>query len=179
VNTKEKPGLICCESWPLACFGLNLEPVVERPFHEVVTALAVAWALIALVTQFCLQAKIFSSALKYVTTACDMTLLTLVVLAGDGPRSAMVVGFFLIIALATLRLRIGLMWFATAGSLLGYLVVLCCATWFLPADRDLSVPRYEQLITLAAIAIEGVILGQVVRQVGRVAADYARRIEQA
>jgi hypothetical protein len=158
--------------------GLSIDATSSHRYHVIVTALAAAWALIALATLFCLQAKIFSSALKYLTTGCDVVLLTMIVLVGDGARSAMLVGYFLILALATLRFRIRLVWFATALCWLGYLVVLGCCKWYAPAQRDLSVPRYEQLIMLAALALEGIILGQVVRQVSRIAADYARRIEQ-
>ncbi len=159
--------------------GLNIDPTSDRRFHVIVTALAVAWSLIALVTLFCLRARIFSAALKYLTTGADVALLTLVVVAGDGPRSAMLVGYFLIIALATLRFRLGLVWYASGFSLLGYLIVLGCCKWFPQPERDLTVPRYEQLIMIAALVLEGVILGQVVRQVRRVAADYARRLARA
>lgn len=130
----------------------------------------------ALATLFCLRARIFSSALKYLTTGCDVVLLTMVVLVGDGPQSAMLAGYFLIIALATLRFRLGLIWYASGLSLAGYLVVLGCCKWYPRPERDLTVPRYEQLIMIAALALEGIILGQVVRQVRRIAADYCRRI---
>jgi hypothetical protein len=167
----------------LSYYGLHLgwlqfEATSDRRFHIIVTGLAAAWAMMALVTLFCLRGRIFPGALKYVTTTCDVVLLTMILTVGDGPRSAMVVGYFLVIALATLRFRLQLVWCATLGSLLGYLVVLGYAKWYAPAGRDLSVPRYTQLILLASLALEGLMLGQVIRRVRQLATDFARRIQR-
>jgi hypothetical protein len=41
----------------------------------------------------------------------------------------------------------------------------------------LTVPRYEQLTLLVALALTGVILGQVVRRVRALADDFRRRLE--
>jgi hypothetical protein len=57
----------------------------------------------------------------------------------------------------------------------GYLALLGYAKWF--ADRDLRVPRYHQIILLLALALTGVVLGQVIRRVRRIAEEYAARIE--
>jgi hypothetical protein len=53
--------------------------------------------------------------------------------------------------------------------LLGYV------KWY--SGRDLNVPRYHELIFLLALAISGVILGQVIRRVKYIAEEYARRLE--
>jgi hypothetical protein len=54
--------------------------------------------------------------------------------------------------------------------------LLAHAQWF-AGQRDLSVPRYQQLIFVAALTLTGVILGQVVRQVRALADDFAARID--
>src|SRR4051794_38604343 len=76
----------------------------DRDFHLAVTALAVAWTMVALGVLLCLRRQVFPAALKYVSTACDLVLLTAVLMVANGPRSPLVVAYFLILALATLRL---------------------------------------------------------------------------
>src|SRR6187402_1433028 len=49
--------------------------VAALPFHQQATALAVAWALLALGVTVCLRRQIFPAALKYVSTAADIVLL--------------------------------------------------------------------------------------------------------
>lgn len=160
-------------------YGLTLGPLhlpksVDRDFHVTVTALAVAWTLVALGTQLCLRQRIFPAALKFVTTAGDIVLLTTVLCVADGPRSPLLVGYFLILAMAALRFQLRLIWFATVGSMVGYLWVLGYATWYAP--QPITVARYHQAIFLLALAIAGVVQGQVIRRVRVLAEDFAQRI---
>lgn len=161
-------------------YGLHLGPLeipatVDRPFHAVVTALAVAWTMVALATQLCLQIRIFPVWLKYVTTGCDIALLTTILTVADGPRSPLIVGYFLVVVLSTLRFQLPLVWFATVGSMAGYIWLLGFAQWF-AGDRDLTVPRYYQLIFLLALALTGVVLGQVIRRVRFLAQEFSTRV---
>jgi hypothetical protein len=160
-------------------YGLNLgviemPKIRDEPFHRAITALSVAWTMAGLGILLCLRRHVFPAWLKFVSTACDMLLLTAILTVADGPKSPMVVGYFLILAVATLRLNLQLVWFSTAGSLAGYVVLLGYAKWF--TDRDLRVPRYQELISMLAIVLTGVILGQVVRRVRAMAEDYALRV---
>ena len=106
-----------------------------------------------------------------------MLLTALAALAG-GPFSALLLGYFLILALAALRFSVGLIWFATIASMLGYelLVGLADKTWF---DADHAVPVTTQLLTQLSLLMTGVVIGQVVRRVKGVAADYAQRVAAA
>jgi hypothetical protein len=163
------------------CYGLDFGPWqisagVDKEFHRLVTWLAVAWTMVALVALLFLRLQVFPAALKYVTTAADLALLTTTLMVADGPRSPLLVAYFLIIAAAALRFRLSLVWFATLGSIVGYLFLSGYARWF-AVDRDLSVPRYQQLIILAALMLAGIILGQVVRQVRGLAEDFAARVQ--
>ncbi len=96
---------------------------VDRPFHQAVTALAVAWTMTALAVQMCLRRQVFPASLKFLSTGADIVLLTCVLCVSNGPRSPLVVGYFLIVALAALRFSLPLVRFATVGSMLGYLAV--------------------------------------------------------
>ncbi len=149
---------------------------VSREFHVQVTLLAVTWTMLAVGTLLCLRQRIFPRWLKLFSTGADIVLLTAVLYVSNGPQSPLVLGYPLIIVLATLRLSLPLVRFATVGSMLAYVCLLGCAKWpqtFGWGDVDLSVPRYEQLIVLLALALTGIILGQVVRRVRHLAEDFA------
>lgn len=147
-------------------------------FHFQVTMLAVAWCMLATGIHFCLTRRFFPSWLCYVSTAADLCLLTAVLYLASGPRSPLVVAYFLILVLATLRFSLILVRFATVGALVGYVSLLGVAKWpetFGRGTAELAVPRYEQLIVLAALALAGVMLGQIVRRIRQSALEYAER----
>jgi hypothetical protein len=165
--------------------SLEWPVVVDTPFHQTVTALCVAWALVALGTLVCLRQGIFPPALKYITTSADILLLTGILMVADGPRSPLVIGYFLVIALSALRFQLGLVWFGSLGAMAAYIVLLGYARWFagreesLLGPRDITVPRYHQLIFLVGLALCGIVLGQLIRRVKAMAAEFARRLAAA
>ena len=59
--------------------------------------------------------------------------------------------------------------------MLGYVWLLGWAVW-IEGARDIRVPRYHELIFLTALALSGIIQGQVIRRVKSMAAEYARRL---
>ena len=106
-------------------FNYHVYKIVDTPFHQTVTALAVAWTMVALGTLVCLlRRRIFPGALKYVTTAADVVLLTGILMVADGPRSPLLIGYFLVITLLGCGFSCALFWFATLASGAGYLVLL-------------------------------------------------------
>jgi hypothetical protein len=159
----------------LGGFELPRVEGVSRPFHLAVTALAVAWTMTAMVVQLCLRNRVFPATLKYVSTAADLALMTSVLAVSDGPRSPLVVGYFPILALAALRFSLPLVRFATAGAMLGYIVLLGIARWY--ATRPITVPRYHEVIFLLALGLTGITIGQVLRQVRSLATEFADRRE--
>jgi hypothetical protein len=161
-------------------YGLRLgffemPQVVDRSYHVAVTALAVAWTMVALGVMLCLRQQFFPGALKFVSTGCDVLLLTCILTVSDGPRSPLLVGYFLLIALSAIRFNLPLVRFTTVASVAGYLFLLGYAKWF--AGRDLRVPRYHQIVFLLALALTGIVLGQVIRRVYGLAKEYATRME--
>jgi hypothetical protein len=147
---------------------------VDRPFHQAVTALALAWAMVGLGVLFCQGQHIFPASLKFFSTAADVALLTAILMLVDGPKSPLVVAYFLLIVLATLRFNLRLIWFASISSMLGYTFLLGYARWF--TARNLRVPPYHQAIFLLALALTGIVLGQVIRRVRKMAVEYAARM---
>jgi hypothetical protein len=152
---------------------------VERKFHFMVTLLALAWAAAALCVHVCLRNRLFPPWLPLASTAVDLVMLTSVLCISSGPRSPLVAGYFLILALAGLRFNLSLVRWATAGAALGYVCVLGMAKWpgrfGRAADLDVRVPRYHELVVLAAILLCGVFVGQIVRRARHVADEYSER----
>lgn len=146
-------------------------------FHQQATALAVAWSLIALAVLLCLRRRIFPAALKFVSTGCDIVLLTSLASVTEtkalGPLTYV---FFLIVALSGLRFNLPLVWCATLGSMIGYmcLVGMTDTTWF---NGDHAVPVVQQLIVLLSLGLSGIMLGQIIRRVKGIAQEYAQRMQ--
>lgn len=158
--------------------ALQLDDVeISQRFHIIVSAFCAAWALMALSVLVCLRGFTLPSWVKFATTAGDLMLLTAILCIGDGPRSPIVVGYFLILCIAALRFNLKLIQVATVGALGGYLVVLGCARWpeWIGRDPMGSVSRYEQLVMLIAIGLTGIILGQVIRRTRRLVMSLANQ----
>ena len=154
---------------------IQLPKVSDLAFHKTVTAIAAAWVILGVGVHLWLRLHLLPSALKYVSTGLDVVLLTLLLMVADGPRSPLIVGYFLIPVLAGLRFQLRLVWFATVAAMLGYVWLLGWAVW-IEDVRDVRVPRYHQLIFLTSLAMSGIIQGQVIRRVKSLAAEYARRL---
>jgi hypothetical protein len=157
--------------------AFEMPRIRDRPFHLAVTALAVAWTMLGMGVQRCLRRQVFPASLKFLSTGCDIALLTAVLTVADGPRSPLVFVYFLILALATLRINLPLVRFATLASMASYLVLLGYAKWF--AGRDIRVPRYHEIMFLLALGLTGLTLGQVVGRVQAMAREYCDRTTSA
>jgi hypothetical protein len=152
-----------------------------RHFHKAVTVLAIAWTFVGLAILVCLKRRLFPNWLKYATAGADLLLLTSILSVADGPRSPLVAAYFLVIVVSGLRFSLPLVRCTTIGAMCGYIVLLGLAKW---PDRfgrpavDLRVPRREQLIVLLALALSGVILGQIVRRVRLMAEEFNARLSR-
>jgi len=154
---------------------IQIPKIHDQAFHQAVTAVALAWMILALGVYLCLRWQMLPARMKYLTTILDIVLLTVLLMIANGPRSPMVVGYFLILAMATLRFRLPLIWCATLGAVAGYVWLLGWAVW-IEGARDVRVPRYHQLIVLTALSLCGIIQGQVIRRVHLLAVEYAKRL---
>ncbi len=155
-------------------FGMPL--IRDEAFHRSVTALAVSWTLLSLVLLLCLRRQIFPAWLKFASTTADIVLLTGVLMISAGQNSPMVVGYFLVLAVASLRFSLRLMWLATAGSALGYFFILGYDKSSYRPEQFVRAEPYHQLIMLVAIMLTGIVLGQGIRRVRGMANEYAQRL---
>lgn len=100
------------------------------------------------------SAQVQDTVVLFAWIAFDIFMLTPVICRGDGPRSALIPGYFLLIAGTGLRLRIYLVWFATSLCLAGYFSLLFEAYWQRP---EFAVDLKECMITVLSMAALGLI----------------------
>ena len=150
----------------------------DRAFHRAATGLAVAGAVSALVILLCMQRRLFPPMLPFLSTASDLILVSALARHGGGPHSPLTFTYFLIVAMAGLRFRLSLVWFATAGAATAYmaLVGLADPTWF---DANHVVSPARQLMMVSSLGLTGIVIGQIVRRVHILAVEYGQRITGA
>ena len=146
---------------PLGPFALSPQADVGPEFHRSVTILTMAWLVCAWGVHALLRERIFPSGLKYLTTAVDAALLTAVLAVADGPKSPLVCGYLLAVALAGLRMHLPLVRFAAAASLLGLVLTEATAGAF---RAEFSLGWNRGLVIFAAILGMALITGQLVRR---------------
>jgi hypothetical protein len=159
--------------------GLELQAggILSDRFHLAVTCIVVAWVMLAAVVHAAVRDGQVSRWLSVAATLCDVVLLTATLLLTSGAASPLLTGYFLIIIMSGLRLELRLVWDAAGASIAGYLVVLGCTRWpqgLLVENPLPEVPRYQQLMVIAALAIAGVVVGQCVRHARQLAGDVTR-----
>jgi hypothetical protein len=161
------------------------DPTVRGRYHLAVTAAVFAWGMLALLAHVCVTRRWVPPWLKYATTAADIILLTgMLTLTGDAPKSSLVVLFFLVVAAAPLRASLPLVYFATLGSIIGYLFLVgVYAYWLVGYERyyantNLRIPRTQQVIFVLALAGAGMTAGQVVRKMRRIATGYVVNVKE-
>jgi len=152
-------------------------------YHTKVTLIVLAWALFSAYLHWMLVRRRVDPALKYVAVVWDLVMVTLLAMAGGingGAKSPLVLLYFVIVASASLRLDLGLVWTATLGAMAGYCLVLMYYAWgligwnnyYAPENAGLRIPRSTEGIFLLALGAAGLMAGQVVRQARRLVAGY-------
>lgn len=149
------------------------DDVPNSSFHLAVTLIVAAWFAMALAVEVVLRQRWFPGWMGLATTTIDVLLLTGLLSLGGGQQSPLVYGYFVILVLAALRFDLSLIRLTTLGIAFSYGWLLFMGRfpdWF-GGHTIGTVPRYAQVMTLLAILITGVLLGQLVRRI-RVMADY-------
>ncbi len=149
----------------------------DRTFHRQVTFAAIAWLFLSMSVLMALRGGFMPPLLKYFTTGIDLGLVSLLAWLSRGPSSPLIMAMFLVLAIASLRFRIGLIWFATLGAMTCYMLLVGSgdAHWF---DSNHNTPVLTQAITLCSLASTGIVLGQIVRTPRRMADAFLERADQ-
>ena len=167
-------------------YVLQGDPTLRGTYHATVTVVVLAWGFAVFVLYWCLSRRWVPPALKYVSTLWDLFLITaLLVLTRDGPASPLILLYFLVVASSPLRLSLRLVYVATLGSVVAYLLLLGYYAFVLIgaeryyADSAVRIPRTHQVIVVLALGTAGVLAGQAVRQARRLVQGYPVAVEEA
>jgi len=164
---------------------LASEDSARGRFHAAVTAVVLAWAIGILVLHACLSRRWVPDWLKFLVTGWDLLLATtLVLVSPEGPRSALMLLYFVILAAAPLRLSLPLVWVTTFGSMLCALAVLGhyvffrvgWAAYYAP-ENTARIPRVTEILFFLALGAVGLLGGQMVRQARRLVQGYPVRVQ--
>jgi hypothetical protein len=172
----------------LNVYVIGDDPTLKGHYHTAVTAVALAWGVGVFVLHVCLTRRWVPPALKYVATAWDLVLITSLLIASpSGPRSALVLLYFVVIASSPLRLSKPLVWMATLGAMgaaavaLGHYVFLRIGVDAYYAETlgeaSRRIDRASEVLFLLALGTCGLLAGQVVRQARRLVQGYPVRVE--
>jgi hypothetical protein len=149
-------------------------------FHAEATAIALAWTGAVVVLHMCLTRRWVPPGLKYAATFWDITMISALLIANpDGPHSALVFLYFVVLAAAPLRLSLPLVYATTFGIMLAATLVLGHYVFYrvgreayYAADSLYRVARSGEIIFLLAVGAAGLFAGQVVRQARRLVRGY-------
>jgi serine/threonine-protein kinase len=130
-------------------------------FHWFATGLTVAWASGASLCQWLVNRSRWSTAATFAWAALDVMMATLMMARGQGPRSALLIGYPLLIVGTALRFRISLLWFVTGLCVASYVGMVVEAEWRRPA---LAVGVKDWLIFSLGLLILGFLQHQFLRR---------------
>jgi hypothetical protein len=133
--------------------------VVDLRFHVGSLLIVALWVVATALFTILLREHIWPRAISYVIVATDVLLLTWLLFLGDGPRSPLVVLYFLVIALAGVRVDPAVCLFAGAATTLGYGAVLEFTKRQKP---EFLVPPTHAVIVALALLLMGVIMAHLV-----------------
>jgi hypothetical protein len=157
----------------LDAFVLRDDPALRGQYHTLVSVVTFAWAVGALTLQLYLLNRWVSASLKYVATTWDLVMITAVLMIGRDPYSLFTVLYVLVVAAAALRLSLPLIYTATLGAMAAFLFFHGYIRYWLEMPDDDRLSHAQQTIFLLALAVTGLIVGQVVRQARRLAQGQA------
>jgi tRNA A-37 threonylcarbamoyl transferase component Bud32 len=130
-------------------------------FHWFVTAVVVAWGLGAGAFQWLMLRTHWRTAAVYGWAALDVALLSTFLFVAHGPKSALLMGYLLLVAGAALRFRVALVWFVTGLTILGYGGVVLDAKWRRP---ELMVETKAVVIYIIGLLLMGLMMHLLLRR---------------
>jgi hypothetical protein len=170
----------------LNVYVLSDDSSLRGAFHAAVTAIVLAWGVGVYALYVCLSRRCVPPSLKYVATFWDLTMVTaLLIVNPDGPRSPLLLLYFVLIAAAPLRLSLRLVYATTLGAMAAAALVLGYYVFFrvgreayYDPEKSYRIARSAQITFLLSLGTAGLFAGQAVRQARRLVMGYPVRVEE-
>jgi hypothetical protein len=147
-------------------------------YHLLVTVIVLAWTAEVLWLHWALSQRRMGEKLKYIAVIWDLAMVTMLGIVAKTPQTPLMLLYFIVIASAPLRLSLKLVWVATLGAMGGYAIVLAYYAWYVIgfhkyyATPEVRISRSVEFIWLLSLGVAGLLAGQVVRQMRRLAGGY-------
>ncbi len=177
VNLIRLASLVAFYAYHLINVATSDDLAVGGNYHLAATGLALVWSVGIAALYFLLSRRPAPTALAGWATVWDLSMVTALVLLAGGPRSPLLVLYFIVIAAAPLRLIVAPVYVATLGAvaayafLLGHYVVGVVGYQRYYASPELRVPRTQQAVLVLALLACGTLAGQAARQARRLAQE--------
>jgi serine/threonine-protein kinase len=128
------------------------------------------WALLSVIWQSLLYRNRWADSARFAWAITDVVAFTLLVQVNDGLSTALVAGYFLLVAASGLWFREHVVWITTGLSVLGYGALVLRAGFEVNFDSP-----YRHFVFAAALAVSGLITGYQVRRVRALSQYYEGR----
>jgi hypothetical protein len=133
--------------------------VVDLRFHVGSLLIVGLWVAATALFTVMLREHIWPRAISYVIVSTDVLLLSWLLLLADGPKSPLVVLYFLVIALSGVRVNPGVCLYTAAASAFGYGAVL----EFVKRQKpELLVPPHHAVIVALSLLLMGFVMAHLV-----------------
>jgi hypothetical protein len=162
------------------------DPGLRGRYTASVTVIVLTWSVAAGTLHVCLHRRWCPPGLKYVAVFWDLALVSaLLIIGGEGPRTPLVLLYFVVVASAALRLSLPLVAATTLGAMAAAILVMGHYV-FISVGRDAyyapdsayRMARSHEIIFLLALGACGLLAGQSVRQARRLVAGYAVLVDE-
>jgi serine/threonine-protein kinase len=142
----------------------------ESTFHWFVTGVTIAWAVGAALFQHLVRRAAWEGPATYAWASMEVLLLSATLWMANGPTSALVPGYLLLIGAAALRFRALLVWFVTGLAAVSYLALEIEAFLHRP---DCKVAPYQAFIFVVMLVLMAVVFHLLLRRVRAPGAESA------
>jgi hypothetical protein len=137
----------------------HLLHVVDLRFHLGSLLIVGLWVAATALFSLMLREHIWPRAISYVIVSTDILLLTWLLLLADGPKSPLVVLYFLVIALSGVRVDPAVCLYTGGAAAFGYGAVL----EFVKRQKpEFLVPPHHAVIVALALLLMGVVMAHLV-----------------
>ena len=127
------------------------------------TRICGAWLFASVFVWIALYLRAFPPIVKYVTTFCDVILLTAIISVGTKAESNLIVIYFLLVAATFMRYSVPLVLFTTACSIFGYLTLVYNTPHFWDRPEGVDFPYVEMARVVAGLCMMALIGWQLIR----------------
>ncbi len=158
--------LFFANHWLLYVF----DPLISSQFHRQMTLVILSWAGGATAMQILVERTSWGTLVRYLWATLDVSLLTVILLIADGPRSTLMPLYLLIIVATGFRWRPGLTLYTTTLCIGALLLLVAEAS----ARRIELIPNLaEVLVPITTMIVVGILSAALVKRM-RVLAGFGK-----